>query len=95
MICPDPKGLEDVFIVIAIGAAGVGLLIPASVGALAALVLVLLLGVIVHPPVTLLFGWRKAMWRRLHPRSAGQHPHAALEKQSGLFPGIGQSSAPT
>jgi uncharacterized membrane protein len=45
------EGLEVVFIVIAVGAGGVGLLIPASAGALAALVLVLLLGIIVHRPL--------------------------------------------
>jgi uncharacterized membrane protein len=45
------EGLEVVFIVIAIGAGGVGLLIPASAGALAALVLVVLLGIIVHRPL--------------------------------------------
>ncbi len=45
------EGLEVVFIVIAVGAGGVGLLIPASVGALAALVLVVLLGIIVHRPL--------------------------------------------
>ncbi|AGK59782.1 hypothetical protein HYPDE_40568 [Hyphomicrobium denitrificans 1NES1] len=45
------EGLEVVFIVIAVGAGGVGLLIPASVGALAALVLVVLFGVIIHRPL--------------------------------------------
>jgi uncharacterized membrane protein len=45
------EGLEVVFIVIAVGAGGVGLLIPAGVGALGALVLVVLLGVIVHRPL--------------------------------------------
>src|SRR5665213_968799 len=45
------EGLEVSFIVIAVGAGGVGLLIPASVGALAALVLVMLLGLIVHRPL--------------------------------------------
>ncbi|MGH8205463.1 MAG: COG4280 domain-containing protein [Steroidobacteraceae bacterium] len=45
------EGLEVVFIVIAIGAGGAGLLLPASAGALAALLLVLALGVIVHRPL--------------------------------------------
>ena len=45
------EGLEVVFIVIAVGAGGVGLLIPASAGALGALVLVVLLGVILHRPL--------------------------------------------
>lgn len=45
------EGLEVVFIVIAVGAGGVGLLVPASVGALAALVLVVLLGIVIHRPL--------------------------------------------
>jgi uncharacterized membrane protein len=45
------EGLEVVFIVIAVGAGGVGLLIPASAGALAALIVVVLLGWIVHRPL--------------------------------------------
>jgi len=45
------EGLEVVFIVIAVGA-GRGLLGPASLGALAACVLVLLVGVIVHRPLS-------------------------------------------
>ncbi|HEX4023446.1 MAG TPA: hypothetical protein VHX52_01890 [Steroidobacteraceae bacterium] len=45
------EGLEVVFIVIAVGAGGIGLLIPASAGALAALVVVVLLGWIVHRPL--------------------------------------------
>ena len=44
------EGLEVVFIVIAVGA-GRGLLIPASLGALAACALVLGIGVIVHRPL--------------------------------------------
>jgi len=44
------EGIEVVFIVIAVGAAG-GLLLPASLGALAALVLVILLGVALHRPL--------------------------------------------
>ena len=44
------EGLEVVFIVIAVGA-GRGLLVPASLGALAAFVLVLAIGMIVHRPL--------------------------------------------
>jgi uncharacterized membrane protein len=44
------EGLEVVFIVIAVGA-GRGLLIPASLGALAACVLVLSIGAVVHRPL--------------------------------------------
>src|SRR5207244_692163 len=44
------EGIEVVFIVIAIGAAG-GLLVPASVGAIAALLVVVFLGVILHRPL--------------------------------------------
>ncbi|GLK73745.1 hypothetical protein KHC23_22695 [Ancylobacter dichloromethanicus] len=46
------EGLEVIFIVIAVGAGGVGLLIPASVGAVAALLLVVVLGVVVHKPLS-------------------------------------------
>jgi len=45
------EGLEVVFIVIAVGAGGSGLLLPASVGAIAALLLVALLGVALHRPL--------------------------------------------
>jgi Ca2+/H+ antiporter, TMEM165/GDT1 family len=45
------EGMEVVFIVIAVGAGGVGLLLPASLGACAALVLVTLLGIVVHRPL--------------------------------------------
>lgn len=45
------EGIEVVFIVVAIGAGGVGLLLPACLGALAALLVVLLLGIIVHRPL--------------------------------------------
>ena len=45
------EGIEVVFIVIAIGAGGAGLLVPAALGALAALVVVLALGSIVHRPI--------------------------------------------
>ncbi len=48
------EGIEVVFIVIAIGAAGTGLLLPASFGALAALVLVVLLGFVLHRPVAMI-----------------------------------------
>ncbi|MFC3323635.1 COG4280 domain-containing protein [Mesorhizobium cantuariense] len=57
------EGLEVVFIVIAVGA-GRGLLVPAAMGAAAACVVVLLIGVIVHRPLarvpenTLKFGVR-------------------------------------
>jgi uncharacterized membrane protein len=45
------EGLEVVFIVIAVGAAH-GLLWPASLGALAACIVVLLIGLIVHEPLS-------------------------------------------
>ena len=45
------EGLEVVFIVIAVGA-GRGLLVPASLGALAACVLVLTIGAVVHRPLS-------------------------------------------
>ena len=45
------EGIEVVFIVIAVGATGHGLLLPASLGALVALLLVVLLGVALHRPV--------------------------------------------
>ncbi len=45
------EGTEVVFIVIAIGAGGTGLLLPASLGALAALGLVAVLGVAIHRPL--------------------------------------------
>jgi uncharacterized membrane protein len=45
------EGIEVVFIVIAVGAAGPGLLAPAATGALAALLLVVALGVALHRPV--------------------------------------------
>lgn len=44
------EGLEVVFIVIAVGA-GRGLFVPAALGAFAACVLVLLLGVVIHRPL--------------------------------------------
>lgn len=46
------EGIEVVFIVIAVGAGGPGLLLPACLGALAALVAVVLLGILVHKPLT-------------------------------------------
>lgn len=46
------EGIEVVFIVIAIGAGGAGLLLPASLGALAALLLVIVLGLAVHRPLS-------------------------------------------
>ena len=42
------EGIEVVFIVIAIGAGGAGLLLPASLGALLALLLVAALGLVIH-----------------------------------------------
>ena len=45
------EGTEVVFIVIAIGAGGPGLFLPASIGALAALVVVTALGFAVHRPL--------------------------------------------
>lgn len=45
------EGIEVVFIVIAIGAGGIGLLVPASLGALAALLVVLVLGIVIHKPL--------------------------------------------
>ena len=45
------EGLEVVFIVIAVGA-GRGLLVPASLGALAACILVLAIGAVVHRPLS-------------------------------------------
>ena len=46
------EGIEVVFIVIAVGAGGAGLLVPASLGALAALVIVIILGVVLHRPLS-------------------------------------------
>jgi len=48
------EGVEVVFIVIAVGSAGVGLLIPASVGAVAALIVVVILGVLIHKPLSMI-----------------------------------------
>ena len=45
------EGLEVVFIVVAVGAGGTGLLIPASLGAVAALALVVGIGTLVHRPL--------------------------------------------
>ncbi len=45
------EGVEVVFIVVAVGAGGAGLLYPASLGALAALALVTALGVALHRPL--------------------------------------------
>ncbi len=45
------EGTEVVFIVIAIGAGGTGLLLPASLGAVAALLVVVALGLAVHRPL--------------------------------------------
>lgn len=48
------EGIEVVFIVVAVGAAGRGLLVPASLGALAAFILVVLLGVALRRPVSMI-----------------------------------------
>jgi Ca2+/H+ antiporter, TMEM165/GDT1 family len=45
------EGMEVIFIVIAIGAGGRGLLLPASIGALAALLAVIALGLTIHRPL--------------------------------------------
>ncbi len=45
------EGVEVVFIVVAVGAGGTGLLYPASLGALAALALIAALGVVLHKPL--------------------------------------------
>lgn len=46
------EGAEVVFIVIAVGAGGTGFLVSAGIGALAAFVLVILLGVTIHKPLS-------------------------------------------
>jgi uncharacterized membrane protein len=46
------EGIEVVFIVIALGAGGADLLLPASLGALAALIAVVVLGAAVHRPLS-------------------------------------------
>jgi Ca2+/H+ antiporter, TMEM165/GDT1 family len=48
------EGVEVVFIVVAVGASGHGLLLPACLGALAALLLVVALGVMLHRPVAMI-----------------------------------------
>ena len=48
------EGIEVVFIVVAMGAAGGGLLVPASLGAGAALALVVALGFVLHRPVAMI-----------------------------------------
>ncbi len=48
------EGIEVVFIVVAMGAAGGGLLVPASLGALAALLVVVALGLALHRPVAMI-----------------------------------------
>ena len=45
------EGIEVVFIVIALGAGGIGLLLPASFGALTALIVVVMLGIAIHRPL--------------------------------------------
>ena len=46
------EGIEVVFIVLAVGAGGAGLMIPAALGALVAVLAVILLGVFVHRPLS-------------------------------------------
>lgn len=48
------EGIEVVFIVVAIGATDPGLLVPASLGAVAALLLVIALGFVLHKPVSMI-----------------------------------------
>ncbi len=48
------EGIEVVFIVIAMGGIRRGLLLPASLGALAALILVIMLGAALHKPVAMI-----------------------------------------
>jgi len=48
------EGIEVVFIVVAVGTSGRGLLLPASFGALAALLLVMVLGVALHRPIAMI-----------------------------------------
>ena len=48
------EGVEVVFIVVAVGAAGGGLLLPASLGAVAALLVVVALGLLLHKPVAMI-----------------------------------------
>lgn len=47
------EGLEVVFIVIAVGAGGVSLLVPAAIGAAAALLAVVALGLVLHRPLSM------------------------------------------
>lgn len=47
------EGLEVVFIVIAVGAGGFGLLVPAGIGAAAALLAVTVLGLVLHRPLSM------------------------------------------
>lgn len=46
------EGIEVVFIVVAVGAGGTGLLVPASVGAAIALLCVIVLGIAIHRPLS-------------------------------------------
>jgi uncharacterized membrane protein len=48
------EGTEVIFIVIALGAGGTGLLLPASLGSLAALVVIAALGLVLHRPLSLI-----------------------------------------
>ena len=46
------EGIEVVFIVVAVGAGGAGLLLPASLGAFAALLVVIAAGLVIHRPLS-------------------------------------------
>jgi uncharacterized membrane protein len=48
------EGIEVVFIVVAVGGSGAGLLIPASFGAVIALLVVVILGLALHRPVAMI-----------------------------------------
>ncbi len=56
------EGLEVVFIVIAVGAGGVGLLVPAAIGAAAALLAVVALGLVLHRPCPWCPRTRSSSW---------------------------------
>ncbi|MCJ2016659.1 hypothetical protein MKK84_04330 [Methylobacterium sp. E-065] len=47
------EGLEVVFIVVAVGTGGVGLLVPVAIGAAAALLAVVALGLVLHRPLSM------------------------------------------
>ena len=70
------EGIEVVFIVIALGS-GRGMLVPASVGAVAACLLVAAIGLIVHRPLarvpenTLKFAVGNNLWSHVRNRQGG------------------------